>query len=69
VYLMTQRRQWPQRQSMSSNKTFSRWNNHSPFQTNYPPMQYPPFNPMNFLLMQQPGPPFADPTMWNPWAP
>jgi len=72
VYLMTQRRKWPQRQGMNSNTAFSRWNNHSPFQTNYPPMnkmQYPPFNPMHFLPMQQPIPPFADPTMWNPWAP
>lgn len=71
VYLMTQRRQWPQRQGMSSNTSFSRWNNHSPFQTNYPPvnqMQYPPFNPMQFPPMQQPNPPFTDPTMWNPWT-
>jgi len=73
VYLMTQRRQWqPQRQGMNPNTAFSRWNNRSPFQANYPPMnqmQYPPFNPMHFPPMQQPNPPFADPTMWNPWAP
>lgn len=72
VYLMTQRRQWPQRQGMSSNTTFIRWNNNSPFQTNYPPMnqmQYPPFNTMNFPLMQQPNLPFPDPTIWNPWVP
>lgn len=73
MYLMTQRRQWqPQRQGMNLNTTFSRWNNHSPFQANYPPMnqmQYPPFNPMHFPPMQQPNPPFVDPTMWNPWAP
>ena len=49
---------------MNSNTTFSRWNNHSPFQTNYPP-----FNTMNFLPTQQPSLPFPDPTMWNPWAP
>eukprot|EP00253_Pinus_taeda_P035700 PITA_35700 len=72
VYLMTQRRQWPQRQGMNSNTTFSRWNNNSPFQANYPPMnqmQYPPFNAMNFPLIQQPNLPFPDPAMWNPWAP
>ena len=73
MYLMTQTRQWqPQRQGMNPNTAFSRWNNHSPFQTNYPPMnqmQYSPFNPMHFPPMQQPNPPFVDPTMWNPWAP
>jgi len=73
VYLMTQRRQWqPQGQNMNSNTSFNRWNNHPPFQANYTPlnqMQYPPFNPMTFPPMQQPNPPFADPTVWNPWAP
>ena len=49
MYLMTQRRQWQPRQGMNPNAAFNRWNNHSPFQTNYPPMnqmQYPPYNPM-----------------------
>jgi len=56
---------------MNPNATFNHWNNHSPFQTNYAPMnqmKYPPYNPMHFPPIQQPNPPFADPTIWNPWA-
>eukprot|EP00253_Pinus_taeda_P022524 PITA_22524 len=72
VFLLTRRRQWqPRGQGTNSNMPFNRWNNHPPFQENYPPlnqMQYPRFNQMNFPPMQQPNPPFVDPTIWNPWA-